>query len=53
MFGRLKDFRRLNRLTLKGLPKATVHCLTSVLMLLAFALAALLLGLPGAVRYSV
>ena len=50
IFGRAKDFRRLNRLTLKGLEKATVHCLCAILALLAGALAALLLGQPELVR---
>ena len=44
IFGRLKDFRRLNRLTMKGLAKATVHCVCAVLTLMLWALAALLLG---------
>ena len=50
IFGRAKDFRRLNRLTLKGLAKATVHCLCAILALLAGALAALLLGQPELLR---
>ena len=53
MFGRAKDFRRLNRLTLKGVQKATVHCLVSLLTLLAFALAALLLGVASDLRSCV
>ena len=50
IFGRAKDFRRLNRLTLKGLDKATVHCLCAILTLLASALAALLLNRPDLIR---
>ena len=53
IFGRAKEHRRLNRLTLKGLAKATVHCLTAMLTLLAHALATLLLGLPEQVRACV
>lgn len=53
MFGRAKDFRRLNRLTLKGVQKATVRCLVSLLTLLAFALAALLLGFASDLRSCV
>ena len=53
IFGRAKDFRRLNRLTLKGIEKATVHCLVSLLTLLAFALAALLLGFADDLRSCV
>ena len=49
-FGRAKDFRRLNRLTMRGLAKATVHCLCAMLALLAGALAALLLGCPEVMR---
>ena len=51
--GRAKDFRRLNRLTPKGVQKATVHCLVSLLTLLAFTLAALLLGFAGDLRACV
>ena len=50
IFGRAKDFRRLNRLTMKGLLKATVHCLSSILVLMLWALAALLLNYPDDVR---
>ena len=50
IFGRAKEHRRLNRLTLKGVQKATVHCLVSLLTLLAFALAALLLGFADNLR---
>ena len=53
MFGRLKDFRRLNRLTLKTLPKVTVHVLCAVLTLLLRALATLLLNEPDLIRCSV
>ena len=53
MFGRAKEHRRLNRLTLKGVQKATVHVLVSLLTLLAFALAALLLGFAGDLRSCV
>ena len=53
VFSRLKDFRRLNHLTLKGLSKATVHCLVSVLTLLAHALVSLLLGCPDTLRRSI
>jgi len=49
-FSRLKDFRGLNRLTLRGLAKATIHCLCAVLVLMAGALAAILLGYPEAMR---
>lgn len=44
MFGRLKGFRRLNRLTMRGLDKVTIHCVTAVLTAMVWALAALLLG---------
>lgn len=50
IFGRLKDFRRLNRLTMKGLEKAAVHCVTSVLTLMLWALASLLLGSNDLIR---
>ncbi|PKB80639.1 MAG: hypothetical protein BZY88_08300 [SAR202 cluster bacterium Io17-Chloro-G9] len=50
IFGRLKDFRRLNRLTLRGLEKVTIHCVTSVLTLMLWALAALLLGSNELIR---
>ena len=53
IFGRLKDARRLNRLTMKGLEKATVHCVTSVLTLMLWALAALLLDDPDLIRCTV
>ncbi len=53
IFGRAKDFRRLNRLTMKGLDKATVHCLGSILVLMAWALAALLLGHDDIIRCAV
>jgi hypothetical protein len=53
LIGRAKDFRRLNRLTLRGIEKATVHCLVSMLTLLAHALAALLLDEPDRVRTCV
>ena len=50
IFGRAKEFRRLNRLTLKGWAKATVHCLCSILALLAGAVVALLLNQPESIR---
>ena len=50
IFGRAKDFRRLNRLTMKGLGKAAVHCVTSVLSMMLWALAALLLGSDHLIR---
>lgn len=50
LFGRAKEFRRLNRLTLKGLARATVHCLCSILSLLAGAVAVLLLDRPDLIR---
>lgn len=53
IFGRAKEFRRLNRLTMKGLKKATVHCLGSILVLMAWALAALLLGHGDIIRCAV
>ena len=53
IFGRAKDLRRLNRLTMKGLKKATVHCLSSILVLMAWALAALLLGHDDLIRCAV
>ena len=53
IFGRAKDHRRLNRLTMKGLAKATVHCLGAILVLMAWALAALLLGHNDIIRCAV
>lgn len=53
IFGRLKDYRRLNRLTMKGLEKAAVHCVTSVLTLMPWAMAALPLDDPDLIRCTV
>ena len=53
IFGRAKDFRRLNRLTMKGLGKATVHCVGAILTLMLWALAALLLGHDDLIRCAV
>ena len=53
IFGRLKDFRRLNHLTMKGLEKATIHCIGAILTLMLWALAALLLDCPDLIRCTV
>jgi len=53
MFGRLKGFRRLNRLTMRGLDRVTIHCVTAVLTAMVWALAALLLGHDDLIRCTV
>ena len=53
IFGRLKGFRRLNRLTMRGLDKVAVHCVTSVLTIMLWALAALLLGSSELLRHVI
>jgi len=53
IFGRLKGFRRLNKLTMRGLDKVAVHCVTSVLTLMLWALAMLLLGDSDLIRHVI
>lgn len=52
-FSRLKEFRRLNKFTMRGMLKATVHCLCAVLTTLALALAAVQSGCAATMRYGV
>ena len=53
MFDRLKGFRRLNRLTMRGLDKVSIHCVASDLTAMVRALAALLLGHDDLIRSTV
>ena len=38
-FGRMKQFRWLNNITVRGLPKVTVHCTIPLIVAQAWALA--------------
>ena len=52
-FSRLKGFRRINKLTMRGLAKATLHCLCAVIALLATAVVAIESGTPSVLRNAV
>ena len=53
VFGRLKGFRALNFVTLRGLHKVELHCLLSVIVMHAMALGKARQGALSQVRNSV
>lgn len=53
LFGRLKEYRRLNRITVRRLRKVTVHCFLSVIVVQAQALHATLTNERYSVRQCV
>lgn len=53
VFGRLKAFRALNCVTLRGLDKVELHCLLSVIVMQAMALGNAKRDALGEVRNSI